>query len=136
MRTFRATPIVLGASLAAVSVLHLALGLGADRLLGAGVVDAVVRDPGLASQNRFFGVTYGLYAVVLWLAARDIDRYRPVLTSALVITMLGGFARLIPWVLYGPAPPTMIGLFVTEVLIPPVLLFWLHESGARHSHMK
>lgn len=61
-------------SLLAVSALHLALGLRADVLLGIALPESVIASPGLSSQNRFFGVAYGLYAAVLWLAAGELQR--------------------------------------------------------------
>lgn len=66
---------VLAVSLLAVSALHLAMGLRADVLLCIALPESVVTDPGLSSQNRFFGVAYALYAAVLWLAAGDLHRF-------------------------------------------------------------
>ncbi|PZO63148.1 MAG: hypothetical protein DI635_09225 [Pseudoxanthomonas suwonensis] len=81
---------VLAVSLLAVSALHLAMGLRADVLLCIALPDSVIASPGLFSQNRFFGVAHGLYAAVLWLAAGELQRYRPVLCAALWLTLLAG----------------------------------------------
>ena len=65
----------------AVGTLHLTLGLNADVMLGATLPPAVIADPVLDSQNRFYGVSFALYGILLWLFARDMQRYAPVFTS-------------------------------------------------------
>lgn len=125
MRAFRAILVALAIALAAVAALHFLLGLGADRLLGIELDDAVIASPGLSSQNRFFGTSYLLYAVVLCLAARDLERYRPILLAVLVLTVVAGLSRVISWAAFGPPPPLVVALFLTEVLIPPGLILWL-----------
>ena len=44
-----------------VGALHLVLGLGADAMLGSEVAPQAMSDPGLDSQNRFYGVAFMLY---------------------------------------------------------------------------
>lgn len=119
MRTFACTLRVLAVSLLAVSMLHLALGLRADVLLGIALPESVIASPGLSSQNRFFGVAYALYAVVLWLAAGDLPRFRPVLRAALWLTLLAGLARVLPLLQYGVPPVPVLLLLATELLVPP-----------------
>jgi hypothetical protein len=63
--------------------LHLVLGMGADVLLGAKVPAAVISDPTLDSQNRFYGVSFTLSGVLLLLCASDIPRYATVLHCVL-----------------------------------------------------
>jgi|JI9StandDraft_1071089.scaffolds.fasta_scaffold04667_11 hypothetical protein len=92
MRAFRSTLVALAIAFAAVAALHFLLGLGADRLLGIELDDAVIASPGLSSQNRFFGTSYLLYAVVLCLAARDVERYRPILLAVLPGSSSGNFS--------------------------------------------
>lgn len=125
MRAFQLALRVLAIALAAISLLHLGLGLKADGLLGIELPAAVQSNPGLSSQNRFFGVAYVIYAVILWAASNDLRRYAPLLKAALVVTMLGGFARLIPWAAFGAPPVLVIVLLATELLIPPAMLVWL-----------
>ncbi len=128
MSTF---PIVLkGLALltSAVSAQHLALGLQADALLGIELAATVAGDPGLSSQNRYFGVSYLIFAAVYWLASRDLDRFRPVLVCALAITFAAGLSRLVPWFAYGAPPPAVVGLLVVEILAPPLLLLWMPRS--------
>ena len=59
-----------------VGALHLLLGLGADALLGAKVSAEVMTDPALDSQNRFYGVAFTLYGVLLFLCSTDIAKIR------------------------------------------------------------
>ena len=59
------------------------------------------------------------------LAARDLERYRPILLAVLVLTVVAGLSRVISWAAFGPPPPLVVALFLTEVLIPPGLILWL-----------
>jgi hypothetical protein len=59
-----------------VGALHLVFGVGADVLLGAKVPAVVVSDPVLDSQNRFYGVSFALYGVLLFLCATNLPKYR------------------------------------------------------------
>jgi hypothetical protein len=55
-----------------VGALHLTLGLQADALLGARLSAEVIADPALDSQNRFYGVSFTLYGVLLFLCSTNI----------------------------------------------------------------
>lgn len=125
MRAFQLALRALAIALAAISLLHLGLGLKADVLLGVELPASVQSNPGLSSQNRFFGVAYVIYAVILWAASADLRRYQPLLKAALVVTMLGGLARPVPWAEFGAPPALVIVLLATELLIPPIVLVWL-----------
>lgn len=127
MGSFAITLRVLSASLLGISLLHLFLGLNADALLGVDLSTQVIVNSGLSSQNRFFGVAYAIYAVILWLAASELPRYKPVLQAALIVTMIAGASRFIPWVDFGAPPVPVIFLLATELLIPPVMLLWLSK---------
>lgn len=107
-----------------VSVSHLAMGLEADRNLGAQLTQIVIADPALSSQNRFFGVSYALYAAILWLAAAEPNRYAPALRAALWITFAAGLARLVAWWQFGAPPVPMMMLLLVELILPPLLLAW------------
>ncbi len=48
-----------------VGALHLVLGAGADVLLGARLPPEALADAALDSQNRFYGVAFSLYGVLL-----------------------------------------------------------------------
>ncbi len=105
-------------------VMHIVLGLNADALLGAGVSSQSLVDAGLDSQNRFYGATFLLYGVLLFLVTRDLERYGPVLRALLWVFWLAGLVRFISVALFG-WPPVLIGLlFAAELVLPPVLLAW------------
>jgi hypothetical protein len=111
----------------AVSVLHLALGLKADALLGADVPAAAADDPVLDSQNRFNGVYFSLAGGLLLLTASDLPRYRPVLRAVLASMFAGGLGRLVSIKVKGrPAAPVM-GLLAVELVAPVGLEFWLRR---------
>lgn len=113
-----------------VAMLHLALGLEADAVLGIEAASSVATDPGLSSQNRFFGVAYALYAAVFWLAATDLPRYRPVLLAALALTFVAGVSRFVPWVVFGAPPVPIVCLLLVELVGPALLLVLLRRAEA------
>lgn len=107
-----------------VAALHLSLGLRADALLGANVTGAVATEPSLDSQNRFYGVAFALYGVVLYLCASDLRRFEPMFKAAMWVFFLGGVARLVSWASHGAPSPLVVALGASELLLPPVLLAW------------
>jgi hypothetical protein len=111
-----------------VGALHLMLGLGADALLGAKVSAEVMTDPALDSQNRFYGVAFTLYGVLLFLCSTDILKYATVLRCALWVFFGAGLARVVSIALHGSPPPMIWLLFVGEVLPPPLLAWWLSRT--------
>lgn len=108
-----------------VGALHLTLGLQADQLLGAQVSLQTLSDPGLQSQNRFFGVSLTFYGAVFWLAANDLARHALVLRLAITFIFVAALARFVAVALFG-WPPLLVGvLFGAEIVLPPVALIWL-----------
>lgn len=111
-----------------VGALHLALGVGADVLLGAKVPAAAASDPTLDSQSRFYGVTFTLNGVLLLLCASDVPRYATVLRCVLWVFLAAGLARLVSIAVYGFPPPPVVALLVVELVVPPALLWWLSRA--------
>jgi len=111
--------------------LHLALGLGADAMLGAKVPADVMADPALDSQNRFYGVAFTLYGVLLFLCSTDMPKYATVLRSVLWIFFAAGVARIVSIAVHGSPPPMIWCLLVGEVVPPPLLVWWLSASLRR-----
>lgn len=105
--------------------LHLALGLGADALLGAKISAEVMADAALDSQNRFYGVAFTLYGVLLFLCSTNIPKYATVLRCVLWVFFAGGIARIVSIAIYGFPPPLVIVLLVGELLPPPLFAWWL-----------
>jgi hypothetical protein len=112
-----------------VGILHLVLGLQADVLLGARLPASVIADPALDSQNRFYGVAFMLYGVVLFVGGSDLERYLPMVRAALWIFLAAGLARLVSMLLYGLPPPLVMMLLLVEVVATPLLLMWLARSN-------
>lgn len=111
-----------------VGALHLVFGVGADVMLGANLPPHVVADPGLNSQNRFYGVSFTLYGVLLFVCASDIPKYETVLRCLLLVLFAGGLARLVSLAAQRVPPPLMVGLLVSELVVPPLLLSWLASA--------
>jgi hypothetical protein len=108
-----------------VGALHLTLGLQADALFGARLSPEVIADPALDSQNRFYGVSFTLYGVLLFLCSTNIPKYATVLRCVLWVFFAGGVARTVSIAMYGVPPPLIIALLVGELLPPPILVWWL-----------
>lgn len=115
-----------------VGALHLLLGLGADALLGAKVPAEVVADPALDSQNRFYGVSFTLYGVLLFLCSTDMPKYATVLRCVLWVFFAAGMARVVSIALHGSPPPMIWCLLIGEVLPPPLLASWLSVGMRRN----
>jgi hypothetical protein len=109
-------------------ILHLALGLGADAMLGAQVSNAAANDPGLDSQNRFYGVIFSLYGILLIVCANDLARYATVLRLLLWVFFVGGIARLVSIAVAGMPPAAIVALLITELVLPPLLLWGLQRE--------
>lgn len=110
-----------------VGILHLILGLGADILLGAKIPEQVRLDPVLDSQNRFYGVSFMLYGVLLYHCAKDIIKYKSIIYYILLIFFIAGLSRIVSIVLYGMPSNQVIILLLSELLIPPILINWLSK---------
>lgn len=114
-----------------VGAFHLALGVGADVLLGADVPAGAVADPTMDNQSRFHGVSFALYGVLLLLCASDIQRYATVLRCALWVFFAAGLARVVSIVIQGVPPPLIVALLVVELVVPPALVWWLSRVDRR-----
>ena len=116
----------------AVSLLHLWFGLGADAMLGANIPVQALADPTLNSQNRFYGVAFGVYGALLFVCASDIVRYQSILRIVLWVFFAAGLARLVSIATHGVPATAVLVLLGSELLLPPVLLAWLRRalSGA------
>lgn len=108
-----------------ISTMHLLLGPEADVMLGANLSQQSLADPVLDSQNRFYGVVFALYGVLLFLCATNIVKYATVLRCLLWTFFAGGLARLISIAVAGMPTLLVIGLMALELLLPPLLLWWL-----------
>ena len=124
METFKLTLQIIAALIIGIALLHGALGHGAETLIGISVPDAARTDPSQDSQNRFFGLAFGLYGVVLLLVASDLQRYAVLLNATLGVVFIAGLGRLLSLAKRGlPAAP-VIALAVVEIVAPPVLYGW------------
>ncbi len=112
----------------AVGVLHLVFGVGADVMLGANLPAEALRDPVLDSQNRFYGTVFTLYGVVLYICSTDIRKYIVILRSTLLVFFAGGVARIVSIAIYGLPSAMVLALLATELLLPPLILWWLTKT--------
>ena len=116
-----------------VAALHLALGVGADVLLGAQVPADALSDTTLNSQNRFYAVCFALYGVLLHIAAGDVPRYQQVLKATFWVFLAGGASRVLSFMLDGPPSAWVTALGAVELVLPVVMLLWLARLGRVHA---
>ena len=128
MRTLAITLKLVAPIFFIVGALHLTLGLGADALLGAKVSTEAMADAALDSQNRFYGVAFTLYGVLLFLCSTDIRKYATVLRCVLWVFFAAGLARIVSIATHGFPPPLVIALLVGELLPPPLMAYWLSRA--------
>lgn len=121
-----ATLRILAIICALVALTHVVLGVSGDWIVGAPVASPI--DPTLDSQNRFYGAAFGLYAALFWLCAGDLPRYATVLRLLLAAFFIAGCARLLAIAAHGwPAAP-VIGLMLSEFIVPVVIWIWLNRT--------
>jgi hypothetical protein len=125
MRAYSIVLRVLAPLFILVGAVHLFLGLGADSLLGARISAEVLADPALDSQNRFYGVSFALYGVLLLLCSTDLARYATVLRCVLWVLLAAGLARFVSLAARGVPPVLILALFALELVAPPLMLWWL-----------
>lgn len=116
--------LAIGIGFIAAGTMHVVFGLGADQILGASVSTASHTDPGLDSQNRFYGAAFTLYGVLLLVIRRDVAKYETILRCLLWVFWFAGGVRFVSVALYGWPPYLMGVLFAVELILPPALLFW------------
>lgn len=110
-----------------VGALHLMLGVEADVLLGASLPAEAVVDAALDSQNRFYGVSFTVYGVLLYVCARDVPKYALVLRCLLAVFFAAGLARLVSIAVRGMPPPMILLLLSSELVLPPLFAIWLRR---------
>ncbi len=108
-----------------VGALHLFLCVGADVMLGAQLPAEALKDSVLDSQNRFYGTSFTLYGVLLFLCATDLRKYAPVLRCLLWVFFAAGLARVVSIATHGFPSALVLVLLVSEVVLPIPLIQWL-----------
>lgn len=109
-------------------LLHVFLGLGADVMLGADIPASVLNDASLDSQNRFYGISFTVYGVLLWIASTDLARYSTLLRVLILLFFLGGVMRLVSIALKGWPSNLVWALALSELVLPPVLWWMLRRE--------
>jgi hypothetical protein len=119
---------ILSIAFIAVAALHLTMGMHADLMLGVPISAQMAADPSLDSQNRFYGVSFSLMGIALWIGLQDLRRYEPIIVATLAVLFAAGLARAVAWGLHGAPAPALIGITAADLLLPPVLMVWLRHS--------
>jgi hypothetical protein len=119
---------ILAVAFIAVSGLHLFTGLYADAAVGSPITAEMASQPSFDSQNRFYGVTFSMLGVALLIGSTDLLRYKPIILATLGVLFVAGVARAISWMLFGAPSPIIIGILVADLLLPPILYFWMKKS--------
>lgn len=128
MKSFILTVRILSVAFIGVSLLHLFMGMYADSTLGAPVTAQMASNPSFDSQNRFYSITFSLLGVVLLISCTDLRRYYPIMNAAFAVLFAAGIARVAAWIINGAPSPIIIGILCADLLLPPVLYFWLKHN--------
>jgi Domain of unknown function (DUF4345) len=128
MKAFVLTLRILSVAFIAVAALHLVFGMQADAMLGAPVTPEMASEPSFDSQNRFYGITFSLLGVALLISATDLRRYEAIVVATLGVLFAAGIARVIAWAIHGAPSPVIMGIVCADLLLPPLLYFWLKRS--------
>ncbi len=115
-----------------VGMLHIALGLEADQLLGAKLTEQTLANATLDSQNRFYGAQFMLVGAMSWFCSKDLFRRATLFRLVMTIFFVGGVARLISFAVHGWPSPIVQLLALSELTIPPALIAW-HALLLRNS---
>ncbi|MFK7915601.1 MAG: DUF4345 domain-containing protein [Pseudomonadales bacterium] len=118
---------LMGYAFIVVGALHVVLGLQADQLLGANISAQSRADPGLDSQNRFYGAAFTLYGFLLLTIRDRLEQYSEILRCLLWVFWGAGLVRLISVAIFGWPPLLMNLLLAIELTLPLALLVW-HRS--------
>jgi Domain of unknown function (DUF4345) len=118
---------ILALACIAPGLFHVVFGVGGDWLIGVDPTSPI--NPSLDSQNRFYGAAFTAYGFLLWLCAGDLPRYRPVLYVLLAVMFAGGCSRGLAAVAHGWPSWQVMGLWASEVLVPPVIWLWAKRSS-------
>jgi hypothetical protein len=127
MKLFAITLRIVAPIFLVVGLIHLVFGVAAEVMLGADISDASLGDATLDSQNRFYGMAFTSYGVLLFICAKDPVRYKPVIAALLWVFLAAGMARLVSIVMVGIPSPMVLALMALELIAPPIALVWLHN---------
>jgi Domain of unknown function (DUF4345) len=115
-------------------LIHVLWGVSGDWMIGGPV--PVTIDPTLDSQNRFYGAAFLVYAALLWFCAKDVRRYATILHLLLAVLFMAGLARGLAALAHGAPSWPVIGLWASEVVLPPLLWVWLSRQLADVSRLQ
>ncbi len=115
---------VVGVAIVLIGCLHAALGVGAEKILDPSVPSDALTHASLDSQNRFYGATFAIFGVLLWLCSTDMNRYSTVFRAMMIVFFAGGLVRILSVAVRGWPSRQIIGLAAVELVVPPLLLIW------------
>jgi hypothetical protein len=116
-----------------IGALHLVYGAGTEVMLGATLSEQSLQDPVLDSQNRFYGISFTLYGMLLYLCSTDLKKYRTVFKSVLCVFFAAGCARIVSITTHGMPSEMVLLLLGSEIALPPILWIWLLRMKANQA---
>lgn len=112
------------------------VGLSAQKMVGAALMESDYGDPLLNSQVRYLGSIWFGFGVFLIAALRNLPATLGMLRGGLLIVLMGGVGRVISLVQFG-FPPSPLGtgfvifaLVIELVCIPAMLWLSGRETAA------
>jgi hypothetical protein len=86
------------------------------------------------SHVRFLGGLWLGVGLFFILASTNLSKYRSALLVVLALIFLGGLARLTQMDLDTTLGPKIVGSFVAELVVIPILYFWLSRTVPEHQY--
>lgn len=128
MGSFQIAARIGGGIMLGVALLHATLGMRGVGLLGVDLPNAVLINPVLDSQDRFYGVLVGGFGVLVFYCLRDLGRYAGILRIICWTVLAGAAARLVSIAVTGLPTVPVVLLLAVEIVLPVILLRLMPSS--------
>jgi predicted Na+-dependent transporter len=112
------------------------LGVGSLRAIGVQLPADILLQPSLDNNWRFLGIVWAGYAALLLYAVNDPLRHTTLLRILLGILFLSGAVRASSVVLTGWPVPQFIVAMVFELVVMPLMAWWLGRLVTTHKQSK
>jgi Domain of unknown function (DUF4345) len=115
-----------------VGLTHFIMGTGADSLVGANLDAMTLSNATLDSQSRFYGTSFGMTGLLLWLASAQFAASKTIIYCLMLALFAGGLARLVSIAQFGAPSHFTLFLLATEILTPLLVALLMRRSVAKH----
>lgn len=106
-----------------IALAHIAVG-------PSSIPGSIPVNPTMDSEDRFYATLFlGFGLAHVW-AAQDLAQRAAVVLALQAVFFVGGLARIVSLIAVGPPIPLFVFLGALELLIPPLLWWWIRRIAA------